>query len=199
MIDYELKAKVIKDDIFPKLQKKISYSLFSGETVYYKGNSIDRFKALDMHSVLKKNKEYQEAIKINKASYNRVSRLRNRIGTYLVRYRNNCVFLTLTFTDETLKSTTQETRKKYVSRYLKSQSKFYVANIDFGKKNKREHYHALVVGKCDYKPWHKYGGIKGELVKTGDKTDLKISKYISKLTNHAIKETTKRCAIIYSR
>jgi hypothetical protein len=78
----------------------------------------------------------------------------------------------------------------------------YVANIDYGAKNKREHYHALInCDKIDFSNWRKYGNINAERVKNKDieSDKIKLSKYIAKLSNHAIKETTKRSCLIYSR
>lgn len=113
----------------------------------------------------------------------------------------HALFLTLTFTDETLANTSAETRRKYVRRFLKAQCPVYVANIDFGEKNEREHYHALVRSdRIDYKPWHKYGAIKGERVQTSDVDLTRTAKYIAKLSKHAIKKTAgKGVRIIYSR
>lgn len=137
---------------------------------------------------------YKEAQKINKADLNRNVRLKKRIAKYL--NMGQCLFLTFTFNDECLDSTTEETRRKYVRRWLKSYSSYYVANIDFGSKNDREHYHALIcVDRVDLTKWN-HGTINVKRVKpTSDGKAL--AKYISKLTNHAIKETTKRYAIIY--
>ena len=78
----------------------------------------------------------------------------------------------------------------------------YVANIDYGSKNKREHYHALInCDKVDFKSWRKYGNINAKRVRNKDieSDKTKLSKYIAKLSNHAIKETTKRSCLIYSR
>ena len=112
------------------------------------------------------------------------------------------MFLTLTFNDETLRDTTDKERRVLVSRYLKSFGCSYVANVDYGKENHREHYHAVInTDRIDYSSWHKYGAIDGEKIRNrniqSDKTRL--AKYICKLSNHAIKETTKRSSLIYSR
>lgn len=145
-------------------------------------------------------KEYRECIKINKASYERTKRLKNRISDMLL--NGNCIFLTLTFNDETLQDTTPKERRVAVSRYLKSFNCKYVANIDFGSQNHREHYHAVI--NCDnisFDGWRKYGNINAERIRNRDiKSDkTKLAKYICKLSNHAIKETTKRSSLIYSR
>ena len=142
--------------------------------------------------------DIQEARLINSASYKRMTRLKDRIRQYLL--SGQCIWLTLTFSDDTLSKTSEETRRKYVSRFLKSQSNCYIANIDYGSQNEREHYHAVVVGDfVDMKPWKKYGFALTERIKNHDKTPVKLAKYVSKLTNHAIKETTRRCCYIYSR
>ena len=80
----------------------------------------------------------------------KVQRLRKKIKDML---RFDCVFLTLTFSDAFLNSTSAQTRRTYVARFLKSQEGIirYVANIDFGQNDlytKREHYHALVQSSC---------------------------------------------------
>lgn len=139
-----------------------------------------------------------ESLRLNNARYHRIERLKNRVGS-LISY-NTSFFLTLTFTNHYLESTDSFTRRRYVSRFLKSISNDYVANIDFGKKKGREHYHAIV--NCDYinsKLW-KYGNLDFELINNTDSlSSEKLSKYISKLTNHAIKETCKRNHIIYPK
>lgn len=123
---------------------------------------------------------------LNHAKYKRKQRVSDRIGGYVT--LGNCLFLTLTFTDAVLASTSEKTRRKYVTRWLKSQSPAYVANIDYGKENEREHYHAIAFSPhVDYKGWHKYGAIKGEEVKTESKDVTRVSKYVAKLSNHAMK------------
>lgn len=143
---------------------------------------------------------FKEALKINKANYERTNRLKKRVSNMLL--SGECLFLTLTFTDETLNNTSADTRRQYVRKYLKSCNCQYVANIDFGKQNHREHYHALVnVKAIDFDSWHCYGAILAERVRNRniEKDKTRLSKYICKLSNHAIKETTQRSALIYSR
>lgn len=216
--NYELKAKVIELGIDKDLKqiskakyvynslldKALEEEDFDFEYEYFKARKY----CLDINfakSIEKKIKEeypeeyIKEAERVNKASYKRVKRLKTRIGNMLE--DNNCVFVTLTFDPKTniFNDTTGITRKRYVARYLKEQSNCYVANIDFGEKNGQEHYHALVINRINPLKW-KYGNCDVKLVKNCDSdTSVKIAKYISKLTNHAIKETTKRSCIIYSR
>ena len=144
--------------------------------------------------------EFKECFKINQASYKRTRRLKERIESMLL--DGACLFLTLTFNDDTLNTTTEKQRRVFVSRYLKSFNCPYVANIDYGSKNHREHYHAVIrTDKVNYQLWRCYGAINGEKIRNKDiKSDkTKLAKYICKLSNHAIKETTKRSSLIYSR
>ena len=138
---------------------------------------------------------------LNKARRKRTKRLNDKIGKMLA--VGDCIFLTLTFNDEVLSNTSQLTRRRYVSRYLKTQSEHYCANIDYGTKNEREHYHAVVFAKTvNMALWeNKYGFAYAErvVVKNDGSSSEKIAKYISKLTNHAIKNTTHNCKVIYSK
>lgn len=199
--DYAYKSKILKDnqDLI-KLQKQVSRCLYKNDNIYnYKTGelimTLDDAKFYDM--VYMNDSDYIEAMKINNCAYHRSIRLKKKIEKMLS--MGQCIFLTLTFTDGVLEKTSEETRKKYVKRYLKSCSNYYIANIDYGTKNDREHYHAIILTeKVNYKLWHKYGAIKGEVIRSNGISEIKLGKYISKLTNHAIKESTKRNAIIYS-
>ena len=196
--NYELKAKLLQNgkvkqvktfrdkvlrnwDIYDPLGKMEEEFLFMTENHFSSG-------------------EYTECNRVIKSTYSRNSRLYKRIGYMLS--LGKCYFLTLTFNPECLDNTNKETRKKYVLRWLKSNTEHYVANIDYGGKNGREHYHAVVYPGAiymNYEEWHKNGAILGEIVKKPSKSNIPLAKYVSKLTNHAIKETTRRNAMIYSR
>lgn len=173
----------------------------------FTGKQVEVYSPLDFETAIFLDEKYRtlcpeewkEAKMVNEASYKRTKRLKDRILNMLE--SGSCIFLTLTFKDNVLESTSSETRKTYVSRYLKKVSNRYVANIDFGKKNEREHYHALV--QCDGvdgKWWRENcGSINFERVNVVLDCETKLAKYINKLTNHAIKETTRRNCVIYSR
>lgn len=134
---------------------------------------------------------------LNRNRQARTKRLNDKINK--MTYLGQCIFVTLTFNDNSLQNTTEVTRRRYVSRYLKEQSDYYIANIDYGGIGGREHYHAVVFGRLDLEKWHKYGGIDVERIKSSLSDNLKVSKYISKLTNHAIKNTCKNKRLIYSK
>ena len=195
-----LRASVLDSEL-PFLLRRISLTIFRG----WQGKATEE----EVEAALKQRAFFVEtygedavatAEKINAAKYKRDKRAENYIEQML--WFSPCVFVTLTFRDDVLKVTSKDTRRKYVLRYLKSQSEYYIANIDYGEKYGREHYHAVVCADMvDVKGWN-YGAMKAQKVGGGHggKVDaVRIGKYISKLTHHAIKQTTKGSRIIYSR
>lgn len=203
-IDYEYKAKVLESGIC-EIEKRISKTLYNEYVSKHYGINIENSNTYSIEMAYQLIQYYMEnypnefieAKKINHATYERVKRLKNRMSKLL---EKPCLFLTLTFTNESLSNTSAETRRRYVTRYLGNFNTAFVGNKDFGKKNGREHYHAVIqADKIDYSLWT-YGAIKGERVRLDkNSTKERLSKYIAKLTNHAIKETTKRSVLIYSR
>lgn len=156
-------------------------------------------------------------VKAKNAYYQKVSRLKKRIA-YILTSSEESYFITLTFRDDVLASTSEETRRKYVRRFLKEkcQGGHYVANIDYGKRTEREHYHAVanfsaagwpyghqlsrrvelyapLSAKYDHLPEEEYREKAFEVCKK------RLSKYVAKLGFHAVKETTKDAYLIYSR
>lgn len=200
MVDYAYRSQVIKSGL-PRTAKLVSQAkwcsyLNSTRGTDYK-SKIDLSTALELERHFCSNDDWIEANKIVNADYHRREILAKRILEILA--CGDSLFLTLTFTDETLANTSPETRRRYVTRFLKEQCDLYVANIDFGKNKGREHYHAVVAsGHIDLTPWHKLGAIKAQHIRDNS-NPKKLASYVAKLTNHAIKETCKRSAIIYSR
>ena len=203
--DYVLKANVIELGLV-SIERKLSlykYIQFYNKDYKLPYNESDFNSYNELWDLLPV--EMKEASKINHASYHRRLRLHERIKDML-KSGDDCVFLTITFNDDTLNTTNKETRRVYVRRFLKEHTLKYVANIDYGAKNHREHYHALVCinNLIDTKKW-RYGSINLERVRISkddvknDTTSKKLSKYICKLVNHAIKEATERNYVIYSK
>lgn len=142
-------------------------------------------------------KPIKEAIRLNNAYYSRKRRLQKHLSDLFS--KGNCLFLTLTFRDDVLESTSFNTRRQYVYRFLKSFSDHYVANVDYGDEHDREHYHAVILlDRYPVGSW-RYGWDYVENCKTDLSDKIRISKYISKLTNHAYKESGRRYSIIYSK
>lgn len=145
--------------------------------------------------------------RIWKSNRDRKKRLKDRVSKIIS--TNRAKFLTLTFNDSFLsRSTSEDTRRRYVSRFLKEQCSQYVANLDFGEREDcthREHYHALVIPKgekIDYKPYCAFfdgSRIYSEDVRVNEKSEISISLYINKLTNHALKTSGRAKRLIYSR
>ena len=143
---------------------------------------------------------------INDSKYKKYKRCYKRIEQMVL--EGNAWFVTLTFSDKTLDSTSHSTRRQYVRRNLQQHFEIYVANVDYGTKNEREHYHALI--RCEHNPtneikafWDKYGFSKIEHVGTTEDDAKRTIKYVVKLTRHALKKTTSKGQttdrVIYSR
>ena len=132
---------------------------------------------------------------LNHARYKRKQRIQNKIEKLVL--DGHSTFITLTFNDNVLNSTNEKTRRIYVSRWCKQNSDFYVANIDYGDLRHREHFHAVLrVG--NYSSW-KYGFMSKKIIRSKSKDLNKVSKYVSKLTNHALKKSGQLKRIIYSK
>lgn len=190
MIDYKRKALIIQSGLVKDV-KNLRQGLFRSVDDLEKDYYYDKLYELYNENY----DDFAEACKIAMSDFKRNSRLKNRIRDYLE--IGNCIFVTLTFTDDVLNSTTADTRRQYVRKQLKLMSKYYIANIDFGEKNGREHYHAIIVSDFADRLLWKYGNIDFKrIIKSSN--PLVLAKYVSKLANHAIKETCKRNHIIYS-
>lgn len=193
MPDYKLRAQLYESGYINQF-KKLSFGSY-----YYNLHGYDEVAndVNEQYEMLWASDPdgFEEARKAANADYRRNTRLKNRIRKMI--NAGECVFLTLTFTDEVLNSTTTAQRRLYVTRYLKSQSSTYIANIDFGSVNDREHYHGIISGLADFSQWT-FGNCDGKRV-IESSNPLVLAKYINKLCYHAIKETTKRNAVIYSR
>lgn len=199
MADYELKSFILNElPTCVEVVKKHKKACYLYETMQWdkitpelEESSILACELADEHKFI-----FDECYRIVNADSSRRKRLRSRIESMFGKGR--VVFLTLTFSDESL--LTQDIyRRRNVSRFLKTISNDFVANIDFGKTTGREHYHAVCVTDVeDFAGWT-YGFYKAQVVNKDGVDAKRLATYISKLSNHAVKETTKRNALIYSR
>lgn len=171
----------------------ISYS----DAVDYIDNMIDEFP--DVYTILKN---------ISSADYQRLKRLSLCIKKMFRKANKNNLkvrFLTFTISPEALEKYKLSYFRKSVCDYLSKNYEEYIANIDYGKENERVHFHALVLEnhKVDkeifLKFTNKFGYVKNKPVKTDLEDRRRLSKYILKLTNHAVKNTTKQNRVIYCR
>lgn len=146
---------------------------------------------------MKKNAMYDCAMRLLESKKRKAKKVKDKIKDLVM--TDNAIFLTLTFNNDTLENTSFETRRRYIARYLKANSTKYVANVDFGGLKGREHYHAVVDREIAFKDWHKYGAIKAERVNTQYVDSERVSRYVAKLSNHALKVKGDVPRLIYSR
>ena len=198
MVDYKHKQAylTLKLDI---LQRRISKWYFRS---LQETHINDQYLILDKKAnmIKKFNKKYgkkaYETMELfNHAKYKRKIRIRDK--TQNIVSSGTALFLTLTFTDQVLDSTNQLTRRRYVQRWCKSNSKVYVFNLDYGTLNQREHYHAILEAQST-STWN-YGFKNSKRIRTSGTDVERTSKYISKLTNHQIKKSASLSRIGYSR
>lgn len=135
-----------------------------------------------------------QCIKIDHNKYKRTTRLRNRVSSLIK--SGQAYFITLTFRDDVLDNTTEDTRRQFVRRFLKQHATDYVANIDYGKTTEREHYHAIT--NCDINQWP-YGFSLSKAIAPNIESEKRLPVYITKLTHHALKKTVRGSTLIYSR
>lgn len=191
--NYELKSKVLKTNLCA-VEKAISYSKFQHIDNDFVYDAVVKWE-MEYLTNPETAEMYCEAKKINQASYKRSNRLSHRIAKII---QKPSIFMTLTFTDDVLAKTSADTRRRYVSRFLNTFGVPYVANLDFGAKNGREHYHGVLQMETINPLEWKFGALNVKKIRSSE-DNIALAKYVSKLTNHAVKETTKRQAIIYSR
>ena len=148
-LDWCIKADVLELGLC-KDQKRIKYGEYCK---YILGKPVKKYDDLYCDIMLKYGQYYLDTAKrLNNSYYSRIRRLKNRITRYLS--LGQCIWATLTFSDDVLNNTNESTRRKYVQKYLKSVSSHYIANIDFGSDKtyidrngveregtQREHYH----------------------------------------------------------
>ena len=202
MIDYSYKSKIMNSSIYNDYVN-IRRSYYA-DYIYQKNGvvvnstiDIETAEKLACFYNIKRRSDFKECERIYNASCKRTHRLKKRITDMIT--NNDCIFVTLTFTNQVLSSTNYDTRRKYVARFLKQVANDYIANIDFGKKNGRVHYHGIVVSNLINPLLWQYGTCNVKKCSCSPNDIVRLSKYINKLTNHAIKDTTKRYALIYSR
>ena len=211
-----LQGKYQSEQVFrdmPLLYRPEGLQLMSQSDIYFFREYISKGEQIRSKSIFL----FNECYKMVSADVQRKKRLRQRVTRIME--KGSTYFITLTFNEDALKSTDSKTRRTYVARFLKSVSDDYVGNVDFGKLNGREHYHAVIhsdkldyiqyqytnrfgwiCGECEqFADWSKLGFYSIKSCGKSDKDKQKLAWYVSKLTNHAVKETTKRNALIYSR
>lgn len=136
---------------------------------------------------------------IRKARYEQIKKIEDHINYLFNKWTCHLYFVTLTFDDRAM-ALKPQTRRKNVIKIL-NQFEDYIVNIDYGTKNEREHYHAIVAidhhtkemykdgkfMKCQLLDKYRLGFYSMEPIRTEDKDKKRLSRYINKLTLHSIK------------
>lgn len=165
--------------------------------IYY--NKYKRF-CFENGLEVKKNKKLESILS---SRYQKVSRIKKRFIYLIARY-SYLYFITFTLDDDHI-NLCDRSRKDMIksSLYSFSSDIKYICNIDYGKTTERLHYHCIVATN-DNKDLSKHLESAypcftyTEQIRLS-KTDLKrTSKYINKLSNHAIKDSTKRSRVLYN-
>lgn len=145
------------------------------------------------------NIEYERVLK---ARYMKASRIRKRLVFLLSRYKY-IWFCTFTFDNNHIERC-DRTKRDLIKMVLNNYDFKYMLNIDYGKKNEREHYHCILATNTDidineFFQFYYEGGFSLSIkCKNGFDDFKRLTKYINKLTNHCIKATTKRQRILYN-
>lgn len=179
------------------LEKKLRKSFNMQVDFNYLGFSLNWIDSCKFHHWLFYEHEFRKIYNVNNARAHQHKRVKDKIAKILANNDFN-YFITFTFNDKALELK-ENTRKQYVSRFLSRYCNDYIANIDYGKKNGREHYHAIGSIPCDTDDciW-KYGFIDIVPIRSTN-DDVKLAYYLNKLSNHALKEHGKRKHLIYCR
>lgn len=183
------------EDRDEKFEKEFDVELLTKVITYNK----QKFYAFKNNLPFTLNLEYE---KILKARYQKASRIRKRLVYLLSRYKN-IWFITFTFNNNYINKC-DRTKRDLIKMVLNTHDFKYMLNIDYGKKNEREHYHCILATNLDldvnqFIQFYYEGGFSLSIqCKNGYDDFKRLSKYLNKLTNHCIKATTKRQRILYN-
>lgn len=139
------------------------------------------------------------------ARYNKVSRIKSHL-VYMWHRKRHLYFLTFTFNDKYINKC-DRTKKDLIKNAIKKydDSCFYILNVDYGSKNGRQHFHCILATDLDsnldlfMRDDNNYPCFVDVREVREDFTSLKcLPKYINKLSNHCIKDSTKSSRIFFN-
>lgn len=196
----EEKIRVLNSDL-PKQIKKVNKQIYlhsrereSGELYRHKPctyeESIEALRLLSAHP------DFDIACKLNRSYKDKIRRLRQRLSFMLE--NGNCIFLTLTFTDFYITLPFEQLRR-YIRQYLNSLNCHYICNADWGEKNGRLHFHAIVMLDNIEHSSYKYGAINFKRIYNCEESSRRLAHYLVKLSQHCVKDSTKLTNIMYSK
>lgn len=143
MQNKELKKELIEKGIFKEYREK-SYELYKELNDYEKKDE----ELIKLYGELNA-KALKQLLNCRKKQKEKVL---NQLLFYQNRIEYGVHFITFTFTDEVMNTTTPEERKRRVVRALQHYTDFSL-NIDYGKRTEREHYHAIAYYEKERLPW----------------------------------------------
>lgn len=210
----ELKKTLLIDGTYAKFnQLQRAYFKFAYNGIFSDSQLVffdDNGEAFTLDEFIVRNSNFGDsellALKQLSNAYAVQRRSLNEHIKYLFKRKDlELVFITFTFNDFAL-SLDSKTRRNFITRLLNSIPFVvdYIGNIDYGKSNNREHYHYIVAFDSEkfngnylmenrhfklkeFAPYLRYGNYDLKPV-TRDMVDYKkVSSYIAKLTNHALK------------
>lgn len=204
MKNHDLKRHLICDtDLYQMYTEKrktaisaglaiFKYQVINGDMVYSGIDDYGYFSPLTREQV-------DECERIRQNRKDQRQKIERHIE-YLFSKNYDLYFATFNFNDDALQMKA-DTRKQKVRRLL-TQCDDYILNIDYGKENEREHYHAIIAFRED--KFHEYENEFGKLkfeefdsydfgfydlqrIRREGKSKDKLARYIAKLTSHSIK------------
>lgn len=200
MLNIELKKKLIEDGTSDWYRKRRSEMVAENKIAVCERAKYDPDVAREIFDM-----DFDEVIECERIR-NNAMRQRNKIEdhlAFLMKGNWTLLFLTLTFSDDCLATTTPATRRTTIRRLLADFCDDYILNIDYGRENEREHYHAIVavldgcaqMTKDDaghllvdrLEKGYRYGFYSAEKISTDIADSARLSRYITKLTMHSIK------------
>lgn len=157
-----------------------------------------RLKAFRNGLIFNENNDYE---RILNARYCKVSRIKKRL-VYLITHFDYLYFCTFTFDNDFIKKCDRSKRDLIKNTIIRFDDDLnYILNVDYGKKNEREHYHCIIATnnngdfrsylKCNY-PYF----TSCDIINKSNNDIKRISKYINKLSNHCTKDTTKNKRVV---
>lgn len=145
-----MKNLIGRKEIIPYLNErlKINHELYRNKCKFLKeraNNRIEYYKSIDNYKNFKElmtESDFKELKRNQKNRYYKRYRANKKLKPLIELDENRLVFITMTFSDNQLK-TKEETRTKKINKWLKDHCSYSIANIDYGKTTEREHHHAV--------------------------------------------------------
>lgn len=137
------------------------------------------------------NKQYE---RILSARYMKVSRIKKDI-VYLFHTKKYIWFCTFTFDDNYI-NRCDRTKRDLIKNVLNNIDFKYILNVDYGSRTEREHYHCILGTdsniNIDFYLKDLYPCFSSaRLCSKTDEDKKRLTKYLNKLTNHCLKDSTK--------